>query len=48
MRWSSTKMIAFAFADYEHLIEPLGRVADKGNFEINRDGYPLDSPRRNI
>ncbi len=29
-------MIAFAFADYEHLIEALGRVADKGTFEINR------------
>jgi ribose-phosphate pyrophosphokinase len=29
-------MIAFTFADYEHLIEPLGRVVDKGNFEINR------------
>jgi ribose-phosphate pyrophosphokinase len=36
MRWSSTTMIAFTFSDYEHLIEPPGRVADKGNFEINR------------
>jgi hypothetical protein len=35
-RWGSTRMIAFTFADYEHLIEPLGRVAAKGNFEINR------------